>query len=67
MWRSRRSVRGTFLGEYLGVEATGKPINMRVMNWWRNGGTLLTENWVLIDLPHLMLQMDVDLLARLRD
>ena len=61
------SVRGTFLGDYLGVKATGKPINMRVMDWWRNDGTLLTENWVLIDLPHLMLQMDVDLLARLRD
>ena len=61
------SVRGTFIGDYLGVKATGKPINMRVMDWWRNDGTLLTENWVLIDLPHLMLQMDVDLLARLRD
>ena len=61
------SVRGTFIGDYLGVKATGKPINMRVMDWWRNDGKLLTENWVLIDLPHLMLQMDVDLLARLRD
>ena len=61
------SVRATFTGDYLGVKATGKPINMRVMDWWRNDGTLLTENWVLIDLPHLMLQMDVDLLARLRD
>ena len=60
------SVRGTFIGDYLGVKATGKPIEMRVMDWWRNDGTLLTENWVLIDLPHLMLQMDVDLLARLR-
>ncbi|MCY7315215.1 MAG: ester cyclase [Rubrivivax sp.] len=61
------SVRATFTGDYLGVKATGKPINMRVMDWWRNDGTLLTENWVMIDLPHLMLQMDVDLLARLHD
>ena len=61
------SVRATFTGDYLGIKATGKPINMRVMDWWRNDGKLLTENWVMIDMPHLMLQMDVDLLERLRD
>ena len=61
------SVRATFTGDYLGIKATGRPINMRVMDWWRNDGKLLTENWVMIDMPHLMLQMDVDLLARLRD
>lgn len=60
------SVRATFSGDYLGVPATGGAISMRVMDWWRNDGTWLTENWVLIDLPHLMLQMDVDLMARLR-
>jgi predicted ester cyclase len=58
------SVRATHAGEYLGVAATGRPIGMRVMDWWRREGTLLRENWVLIDLPHLMLQMGVDLLAR---
>ena len=42
-------------------------ITMRVADWWRHDGHTLTENWVLIDLPHLMLQMDVDLLAALRD
>ena len=61
------SVRATFTGDYLGIKATGRPINMRVMDWWRNDGKLLTENWVMIDMPHLMLQMDVDLLARLHD
>ena len=60
------SVRATFKGDYLGVPATGQPIGMRVMDWWRNDGTKLTENWVLIDLPHLMLQMGVDLLDRLK-
>lgn len=59
------SVRATFTGDYLGVPATGQPIGMRVMDWWRHDGTKLTENWVLIDLPHLMLQMGVDLMDRL--
>ncbi len=61
------SVRATFTGDYLGVPATQQPIGMRVMDWWRHDGKLLTENWVLIDLPHLMLQMGVDLMARLHD
>lgn len=60
------SVRATFTGDYLGVPATGQPVGMRVADWWRCDGTLLTENWVLIDLPHLMLQMGVDLMARLQ-
>jgi predicted ester cyclase len=59
------SVRATHAADYLGVPATGKPITMRVMDWWRRDGELLRENWVFIDLPHLMLQMGVDLFARL--
>lgn len=61
------SVVATHAGEYLGVPATNRRIGMRVMDWWRHDGTLLTENWVLIDLPHLMLQMGVDLLAPLAE
>ncbi len=61
------SVRATHAGEYLGVAATQHPIGMRVADWWRRDGDWLTENWVLIDLPHLMLQMGVDLLAGLRE
>jgi hypothetical protein len=61
------SVRATHAGDYLGVAASGKPIGMRVADWWaRDAQGLLTENWVLIDLPHLMLQMGVDLLGRRR-
>lgn len=60
------SVVATHAGDYLGVPATGRRIGMRVMDWWRHDGHLLTENWVLIDLPHLMLQMGADLLAPLQ-
>lgn len=59
------SVRATHAGPYLGTPASHRPITMRVMDWWRQEDGLLAENWVLIDLPHLFLQMGVDLLAPL--
>ena len=60
------SVLATHAGSYLGVPATQRAIGMRVMDWWRREGAWLTENWVLIDLPHLMLQMGLDVLAPLQ-
>lgn len=60
------SVRATHLGPYLGEPASGKPIGLRVMDWWRAEGGLLVENWVLLDLPDLFLQLGVDILARAR-
>lgn len=59
------SVRAHHLGEYLGVAATGASIGMRVMDWWRVEGDRLAENWVFIDLPHLFLQLGIDLMGRL--
>lgn len=58
------SIHATHLGPYLGVPATGRPVQMRVMDWWRAQDGLLVDNWVLLDLPHFFLQLDVDLLAR---
>jgi len=60
------SVRATHQGEYLGCPATGKPISMRVADWWRREGDVLVQNWVFIDLPDLFMQFGVDLFARLR-
>jgi predicted ester cyclase len=60
------SIRATHAGPYLGVPPTHRPITMRVMDIWRREGDRLAENWVYIDLPHLLLQMDVDLFAHLR-
>ena len=57
------SVRATHAGEYLGAPATNKPIGMRVMDWWRVTDETIVENWVLIDLPELLLQMGVDVLS----
>lgn len=61
------SVQATHLGDYLGVPATGKPITMRVADWWRREGDTFRENWVMIDIPELLLQMGVDLFARMHE
>lgn len=58
------SVRATHAGPYLGEPASGRPIGLRVMDWWRAEDGLLRENWVLLDLPDLFRQIGVDLLGR---
>lgn len=52
------SVRASFgAAPYLGVPPHGRPISMRVMDWWRREGDLLVENWVLIDVIDLLEQL----------
>jgi predicted ester cyclase len=64
------SIYATHTGVFFDVPPTGKPLEIRVMDWWRREGDLLAENWILIDFPHAFLQLDIDLfarMARLRD
>lgn len=62
------SINGTHNGrELFGISATGRKITIRVMDWWRREGALLTENWIFIDIPELLMQLDYDLFARMRD
>jgi predicted ester cyclase len=60
------SVRATHLGPWLGVPATNRRISMRVMDFWRREGDLLRENWVFIDQLELLLQMDFDVMAKIK-
>jgi predicted ester cyclase len=53
-------------GGWLGQAPTGRAITMRVMDFYRADGGLIRENWVPIDILHTLLQMDVDVLARVR-
>ena len=57
------SIHATHAGPWLGVPGTGRQITMRVMDWWRRDGSLLKENWVFIDVPHVMLQSGFDVFA----
>lgn len=61
------SVIATHTGpDWLNVGPTGKSIDMRVMDFYRLENGLIAENWVPIDIVHILLQMEVDVLARVR-
>lgn len=53
----------THRGPYLGVAPTGRALTLRVMDFWRVQEGSIRENWVLLDLPELLLQMGVDVLS----
>lgn len=54
-------------GGWLGLPATGRPVTMRVMDFYRADEGLIRENWVPIDLIDVLLQLGVDVLARVRE
>jgi predicted ester cyclase len=63
------SMRMTFGGDYLGVPASGVPLSLRVMDFYRcdysrfQSGKI-AENWVFLDYVDLFAQMGEDLIAR---
>jgi predicted ester cyclase len=50
---------------FLGLPATGKAVTMRVMDFYLHHESLIRENWVPLDVLDLLLQMGVDVLARM--
>jgi hypothetical protein len=48
------------------VPATRKRVFMRDCDWWRceNGNSL--ENWCMLDISHVLLQLGYDLFAEVR-
>ncbi len=58
-------VRATHSGDYLGTPASGRPIAVNGLDWWKREGDQLIENWVFVDMIHLFRQMGVDLLANI--
>ncbi|MBG6142655.1 putative ester cyclase [Labrenzia sp. EL_142] len=54
-------------GGFMGMPATGKPSDMRVIDMYRRDGDKLAENWIFIDLLHFWNQQGVDILARCRE
>jgi predicted ester cyclase len=62
-----RYLQATHTGNDLfGVPATGKWVTMRVMDFYRCDDNTIVENWVPFDIPHLLLQMGVDIFGRMR-
>ena len=65
-WVGWPSIRTYHTGEYLGIPPSGKVAEWRLMDFYRREGNFLVENWVLIDMIHLGLQMGTDIFADLR-
>ncbi|MEM6322438.1 MAG: nuclear transport factor 2 family protein [Pseudomonadota bacterium] len=51
-------------GGFMGMPATGRDGDMRVIDIYRRDGDKLAENWIFIDLLHFWAQQGVDILAR---
>ncbi len=61
------SLKATQSGALLGLAPTNRPVEINLMDFYRRDGGLLAENWIFIDLPHLFLQLGVDLFQIMRD
>ncbi len=57
------SLTGVNVKAFLETGPTNERVFMRVCDWWRREGDLLVENWVFVDVPHVLLQMGRDVLA----
>ena len=53
-------------GDFLGSAPTGRDVTMRVMDFYLHHEGLIRENWVPLDIIHLLLQMDVDVFGRMQ-
>lgn len=62
------AMRGTHSGgQWLGLPPTGVELTMRVADWYRlDRDNRIVDNWVMIDLPHMLDQMGLDILDDVR-
>ena len=51
---------------FMGLPASERPVEMRVVDMYRRSGDKLAENWIFIDLLHYMMLQGVDVLQRCR-
>jgi hypothetical protein len=51
----------THSGEFLGIAATGKRVEIRYMDFWKVVDGKIADNWVNVDFPHVAAQLGVDL------
>jgi predicted ester cyclase len=47
-------------GEFMGIPATGKRVEIRYMDFWKVVDGKIVDNWVMVDFPHVMAQLGVD-------
>jgi hypothetical protein len=54
------SLTGINAKPFLGQGPSHDWVFMRVCDWWRRESELLVENWVFVDVPHVLLQLGYD-------
>ena len=47
-------------GEFMGVPPTGKRVQIRYMDFWKVVDGKIVDNWVMVDFPHVLAQLGVD-------
>ena len=50
----------THAGAFMGVQPTGKRIEIRYMDFWKVEDGRIADNWVMVDFPHVLAQLGVD-------
>ena len=54
----------THVGGFMGMPASEKTLEFRVIDFYRRGPEKLAENWIFIDLLHVLQQQGADVLKR---
>jgi predicted ester cyclase len=47
-------------GEFMGIAATGKRVEIRYMDFWKVVDGKIVDNWVMVDFPDVMRQLGID-------
>ena len=47
-------------GEFMGIAPTGKRVEIRYMDFWKVEDGKITDNYVMVDFPHVMAQLGKD-------
>lgn len=53
------------LGGFMGLPASDRRVEMRVVDVYRRAGDRLAENWIFIDIPYFLYQQGVDVFDRM--
>ena len=53
--------------DWLGYEATGTSVTMRVMDFYLHHEGLIRENWVPIDIAHILNQLGIDIFEQIKN
>ena len=50
----------THSGAFMGVAPTGRRVEIRYMDFWKVEDGRIVDNWVMVDFPHVLAQLGVD-------